>query len=373
MDYRRQAALSLAWFLDSLGRPVRLPPPGLGPSEMWRLSNRALSELLKLRPGERERLTSFRRGFSAAAAGAELRRHRVIFIARGEELYPLRLACTPDPPVGIFAHCLPLRRDRLAVWLQKPRVAIVGARAASQYGTDAATMIAAGLGESGVCVVSGMAMGIDAAAHRGALETAGGSMAVLGGGVDVVYPAVNRPLYRLLAENGAVLSEYPPASRPRPWRFPARNRIIAGISRAVVVVEARERSGSLITADFCLEQGGEVCAVPGSIFSELSAGPNRLIQEGAMAVTTAVDLLQALGLEAWGNSVAAERTESSPATGLPREEEKVYMVLGGSPRQPDTLAARTGLSSRQVAASLIALEIKGLARHEPGRGFSRLK
>ncbi len=373
MDYRRQAALSLAWFLDSLGRPVRLPPPGLGLGEMWRLSNRALSELLKLRTRERERLISFRRGFSPAAADAELRRNRVLFIARGEDLYPLRLAYTPDPPVGIFAHCLPFRQDRLAVCLQKPRVAIVGARASSPYGTGAAAMIAAGLGKSGVCVVSGMAMGIDAAAHRGALETPGGSMAVLGGGVDVVYPAANRQLYQLLAENGAVFSEYPPASRPRPWRFPARNRIIAGISRAVVVVEARERSGSLITADFCLEQGGEVCAVPGSVFSELSAGPNRLIQEGAMAVTNAGDLLQALGLEAQGSSADASRGGSSPAADLSREEEKVYAALDSSPRQPDTLVDRTGLSSRRVAASLIALEIKGLACHEPGRGFSRLR
>jgi DNA processing protein len=461
----REAALALALFLDTVGRPVRLPPRELGPRDIWRLPLRPQAALLGLRAAEKERLAGLRRSFNLPEVEEGLRRAGVLFLPRGDDLYPDRLEQIPDPPPGLFARCRPLCRDRLEAILRRERVAVVGARAASRYGIDVAGMLGHDLGLTGVCVVSGMAMGIDAAAQRGALTTPGGSIAVLGGGVDSVYPAENHSLYRRLLRHGAVLSEYPPGSRPRPWRFPARNRIIAGISRAVVVVEARERSGSLITADFCLEQGGEVCAVPGSIFSDLSHGPNNLIREGALAVTAAEDLLGALGMvsqqgmgeqengqrlpgigpqqETEANTVGgtgpgneadpvkrtgpgngkqtvivaktgtgpkpgaaarmvagaktATRAQRGPGehhgtgnrprpTGprLPSEvsgssarvclsddERKMMAQLDGTPRQTDALAAAARLSSRAAAACLVSLEIKGLARHEQGRGYSR--
>ncbi len=364
----RAAALSLAFFLDTVGRPVRLPPPEISPVRIWDASSIQTALLLGLRPREVRMLPGFRSDFSVERAEADLSSRGIAFVARGEKDYPQMLARIFDPPVGIFVYRKSRETGGLEEIFGRPRIAIVGARAASRYGIEAAGMLAAALSESGVCVVSGMALGIDAAAHRGSLEGAGGSIAVLGGGVDVVYPSANRALHGRLAGAGAIISEYPPGSRPRPWRFPARNRIIAGISRGVVVVEGREGSGSLITADFCLEQGGDVFAVPGSIFSPLSDGPLRLIREGAAAVSHAGQVLESLGLESANKAPAAEEGGASRLSG---EEEALCRAMDGTPRAVDTLAARAGIGSSRAAAALVAMELKGLVRFEPGRGYSR--
>ncbi len=365
MASRREAALALSFFLGETGRPLRPPPAELAPEEIWRGSNRAIARKLGLGPREQLLLAEFRRTFSPAAAGERLAAAGIGYLARGESGYPPRLETITGPPAGLFVRAARQPAATARRLLERPCVAVVGSRSASRYGLDAAVSLARDLSRSGICIVSGMALGVDAAAHRGGLEGAGGSIAVLGCGADVVYPARHRALYRELVDGGAIISEYPPGTPARPWRFPARNRIIAGICRAVVVVEARRRSGALITAEFCLEQGGEVCAVPGSIFSELSRGPNNLIREGAVPVTGAGDVLQLLGME-----------EQPPAAARPaelsRQERQLLAALDGDTLTPDQLAAATGIPPAEIPALLLSLELEGLVRLEPGSGYGRV-
>ena len=206
-------------------------------------------------------------------------------VRRRDAAYPALLAAIHDPPPELF-----LRGSGETALLERPAVAIVGARACSSYGRSVARSLARETAAAGVAVVSGMARGIDGEAHRGALDAGGVTVAVLGCGVDRDYPAAHADLARRICEQGLVVSEYEPGVEPAPWRFPARNRIIAGLCRATVIVEARERSGALITADFALEEGREVLAVPGEITSALSDGTNALLRLGATPVTCAGDI-----------------------------------------------------------------------------------
>ena len=212
-------------------------------------------------------------------------------------------------------------------------------------------MLGRELAAAGVVVVSGLARGVDAEAHRGALEADGVTVAVLGCGVDRDYPAAHAELARRIAETGLVVSEYPPGVEPAPWRFPARNRIIAGLSRATVIVEARERSGALITADLALEGGREVFAVPGEITSSLSAGTNALLKVGAAPATSVDDVLEAVG-------VAPARQAPAPLTAPGR---RVYELLRQAPAAVDELVRATAMPAGEVAAALAELELAGLA------------
>ena len=212
-------------------------------------------------------------------------------VARGAADYPPLLAELHDPPTRLY-----LRGGPVEI-LSRPAVAVVGARSCSAYGAQVARDLARALAAAGAVVVSGMARGIDGEAHRGALAAGGPTVAVLGCGIDRDYPRAHAVLASRIAEGGAVVSEYPPGVEPAPWRFPARNRIVAGLAAATVVVEARERSGALITADFALELGREVFAVPGEITSGLSKGTNDLIRQGATPLLAAQDVLEVLGLE----------------------------------------------------------------------------
>jgi len=213
-------------------------------------------------------------------------------LRRGEATYPTLLRGIPDPPPALW-----LRGDAPEELLTRPSVAIVGARACSSYGRSVARSLGRELAAAGLVVVSGLARGVDGEAHRGALDVGGITVAVLGCGIDRDYPAAHRELARRIVENGLIVSEYEPGVEPAPWRFPARNRIIAGLCAATVVVEARERSGALITADFALEDGREVMVVPGEITSAVSAGSNALLRLGATPVTAASDVLEAYGIE----------------------------------------------------------------------------
>jgi DNA processing protein len=205
-----------------------------------------------------------------------------------------RLDHIPDPPSDL----LYARGDHVAEALAAPTVAVVGARACSGYGAQVARMLARDLAAAGVTVVSGLARGIDGEAHRGALDADGRTVAVLGCGIDRDYPAAHAELARRIAETGGILSEYEPGVEPAPWRFPARNRIIAALADAVVIVEARSRSGALITVDLAMEIGRPIYAVPGEITSALSEGTNDLLRHGwATALTSALDVLEALGIE----------------------------------------------------------------------------
>jgi DNA processing protein len=266
------------------------------------------------------------------------------FLPRSE-LPPL-LAAIHDPPPGLY-----LRGSAARELLARPAVALVGARACSSYGAQVARTVARELATAGVVVVSGMARGIDGEAHRGALDAGGATVAVLGCGIDRDYPAAHAELARRIAATGLVVSEYGPGVEPAPWRFPARNRIIAGLCAATVVVEARERSGALITADFALEEGREVFAVPGEITSRLSAGTNDLLRLGATPLTSAADVLDALGI-----AVAGARDP-------PRGDAGVVLALlaDGGAASSDELVRRSGLSAEAVAAALVELELGGFA------------
>ena len=264
-------------------------------------------------------------------------------ILRRREL-PTLLRAIHDPPTVLY-----LRGNGDASILAKPAVAIVGARACSPYGAQVARMLGRELAAAGVVVVSGLARGTDGEAHRGALEAEGHTVAVLGCGIDRDYPAAHATLAQSIRERSLIVSEYEPGVEPAPWRFPARNRIIAGLCAATIVVEARERSGALITADFALEEGREVFAVPGEITAALSAGPNALMRLGATPLTSAADVLESLGIESRPGRSAVDNP-----------------LLDLMPATADELVRKTGLAVREVTAALAELEVAGLAGEGDG-------
>ena len=272
-------------------------------------------------------------------------------IARRDPRFPPLLAAIHDPPPALY-----LRGNADAGVLSGVGVAVVGARSCSSYGRAVGRMLARELAAAGVVVVSGMARGVDGVAHRGALEASGVTVAVLGCGIDRDYPAAHAELARRICQRGLVVSEYEPGVEPAPWRFPARNRIIAGLCRATVVVEARERSGALITADFALEEGREVLAVPGEITSTLSAGTNALLRIGATPVTRAADVLEALGIEP---------VESSAPEIGEQARELLALLCDGS-LTADELVRVAGADAARVSAALLELELAGCVVLEDG-------
>jgi DNA processing protein len=273
-------------------------------------------------------------------------------VRRGERGYPALLAQIPDPPARIW-----VRGDAPLEVLERTSVAIVGARACSGYGRAVARLLAAEAARVGAVVVSGLARGVDGEAHRGALGVEGVTVAVLGCGVDRDYPAAHGPLAGSIVERGGlIVSEYEPGTEPAPWRFPARNRIIAGLARATVVVEARERSGALITADFALEDGREVLAVPGEITSALSAGTNSLLRQGATPATCAADVLTAIGLE----PTPVRATPSDPVSA------SILEAVGAGATTVDELARAAGLAAGELAAALAVLELDGAVTLDEG-------
>jgi DNA processing protein len=275
-------------------------------------------------------------------------------------LYPALLARIADPPVRLW-----LRGDPHA--LTGPCVALVGSRAASPYGLQVAERLAADLARAGVTVVSGLARGVDSAAHRGALGAKGVTVAVLGSGVDVIYPPEHAPLARDIAKTGAVVSELVPGTAPLPLFFPRRNRIISGLSRAVVVIEASEKSGSLITARAALEQGRDVLAVPGNVLSGRNRGAHALLRDGARIVESADDILEELGMRAGGKAADA----AARAIG-PNLDPVLECLVPGEGCDLDGIAARTGLDSPRLLPRLFELELQGLVRREGGGRFVRI-
>lgn len=303
------------------------------------------------------RFAAFRRGFDEGSFLRVLAGGGVRWLGRSDPSFPPRLAAIHDPPVGLF-----LRGAGAAELLARSAVAVVGARSCSAYGAQVARSLGRELAAAGVVVVSGLARGVDGEAHRGALEAGGLTVAVLGCGVDRDYPASHRELAARVAERALVVSEYAPGVEPAPWRFPARNRIVAGLALATVVVEAREASGALITADLALEEGREVFAVPGEITSALSAGTNALLRLGAAPLTSAEDVLSALGLAAPGKPAGA----SAGPAGIEGEAAALLARLSDAPATADELARATGRGAGEVAVLLSELELAGLAAERDG-------
>ena len=275
--------------------------------------------------------------------------------------YPALLRQIPDPPVALYVHG---RRELLAY----PQIAIVGTRNPTSLGRQTAAAFGRSLAESGLTITSGLALGIDAAAHRGALDTKGDTVAICGTGLDRIYPARNRDLAYAIAEHGALVSELPIGTPARPGNFPVRNRIISGLSLGVLVVEAALRSGSLITARLAGEQGREVFALPGSIHSPMARGCHALIRQGAKLVETAADVLEELGAIA---QVSTELSAAIPAAAtLAPNERQLVDCLGYEPTPIDTLVERSGLTAETVSSILLQLELRGLVLMGPG-GYQR--
>jgi DNA processing protein len=313
--------------------------------------------LAAIAPGQREDLEARLAGFAAGPAREDCRRAGVTPVCRHDDRYPRALCDGPDPPAVVHVAGAGARMEEL---LEAPSVAVVGARRATPYGLEVARGLGRGLSAAGVTVVSGMALGVDSAAHAGALEAGGRTVAVLAGGADLPYPASKRGLHRRLVDEACALSEMPPGLRPRRWCFPARNRLIAALAGVTVVVEAVERSGALITARLARDQGREVAAVPGAVTSPRSRGTNALLRDGAHLVRDAQDVLDLL----LGVGVACARAQDRFA-GL---DDSLRRVLDAVAAGCDT-AAGLAATPAETGAAMIALsrlELLGHLRRGPG-------
>lgn len=295
---------------------------------------------------------SFKAAFDADAYCGGLAANGFRWVARSDPNFPPLLRAIHDPPPGLF-----LRGSAAVDLLSRPAVAIVGARSCTDYGAHVARSLGRELAAAGAVVVSGLARGVDGWAHRGALEGGGSTIAVLGCGIDRDYPRAHAALAAQIATTGLIASEYPPGVAPAPWRFPARNRIVAGLTAATVVVEARERSGALITADLALEEGREVLTVPGEITSALSRGTNALLRLGAAAVTSCEDVLEAIGLEP---------PEASQTDRLSSAAASVLAALDHGATTADEVVRMTTLDPAGVAVALTELELAGLVEARSG-------
>jgi DNA processing protein len=316
--------------------------------------SRAAATALKATP----LATGLRIAQAAEALGAEV-------LVPTDPGYPALLKHIPDAPPVLFAL------GKLAL-LSRPAAAIVGSRDHSSYGAAVCRALAGALAESGVVIVSGMARGLDAVAHTASLDTGGATIGVLGNGLGVVYPAANRALYQRVAAEGMLLTEFPPGDRPHVGSFPRRNRLISGLSRVTLIVEAAIGSGALITAGAALDQGREVMAVPGNITSAVSAGSNRLLRDGAAPVLEVADLLQHFPEFAPAKKVTA----SLPARVLPDallpEERDLAGFFGSDAVHPDELAMKSKRPIGEVLALISGLEIAGVIEQCPGRLFRRV-
>ncbi|HEX7615895.1 MAG TPA: DNA-processing protein DprA [Thermoanaerobaculia bacterium] len=355
---RGRAARAVRTLLLSAGSPAAVR--ALSPEEAARIAGEDRAVVTPLLEGDEGR--EFRedaRRFQDSGA-------RVLFLT--DPGYPALLREIHDPPPVLFARGL--------AFPDAPAIAVVGARRASRAGLDAARTLAAGLAEAGVNVISGFARGIDAAAHRAALDAGGQTVAVFGCGIDVCYPPEQKGLLGELLAAGVALSEFPMGTEPEPWNFPVRNRIIAGLARIVCVVEAAEKSGSLITARCATGYGRDVAAVPGSILSPGAAGSNALLKDGAILVRNADDLLQELPEEErrrLRRSVPDREAAAVPDHLPPDAAALLSRLDADEPRDADTLLTATGLDAARFSAALVHLELEGLVTVLPGALFARAR
>ncbi len=294
-------------------------------------------------------------------------------MALPDSSYPERLAQIPDPPPLLYIEGCPDILDT------GPMLALVGTRRPTRSGERTAQAFARDLAKAGFIIVSGLAQGIDAASHRGALEASGKTVAVQGCGPDRTYPPEHSELARKIAEAGALVTEFPTGTPPRGSHFPRRNRIVSGLALGVLVVEAGNRSGALITAHYAGQQGREVWAVPGSIYSSLSRGPHRLIREGAKLVENLIDIIEELpqmtlkGAGSYDASEPLSHGEPTPfLSGLTEDQEEVARCVDPDPTALEQVVARSGLTPDRVSAILLELEIRGVIVAEPGGFFTRL-
>lgn len=315
-----------------------------GAKNIYELSGRDLRKLYGIRESAAQRICESKKSWDLEREWEKLKRSGVSFLSVEQEEYPKRLRNIYDPPYGIYyIGGLPAEGQATA--------GIVGARDCSPYGKHAALRVGKCLAANGTAIISGMARGIDGYGHEGAISGSGKTYAVLGCGVDVVYPSEHRKLYEQIAQNGGIISEYPPGMQPKTSFFPARNRIISAFSDVLIIIEAREKSGSLITADCALEQGKDIYAVPGRMDDPLSAGCNRLIRQGAGILLSPEDMVSELGLLSEKNKLPLEKSEHL-----------VYSCLGLHPKSIEEISGETALDFITVTELLFCMEEKGLVQ-----------
>lgn len=353
--------LGLARWAAVLNRDLQLAARLAGGGErLWAASVPRLERLLRIDPARISTLAALRRDFDSARELAGLHEQGIGFVPLGHDDYPVRLSHIVDPPFGLFT----MRFDRIRdLPGGTPRVAVVGSRRPSAFGTDFARTLARDLASRGALVVSGLALGIDAAAHLGALDGDGGTVGVLGAGVDVVSPRRNASIRQGILNGGTLLSEYWPGTEPAPWRFPARNRIIAGLVDVVVVVEAGDRSGALITADFALEHGTPVVAVPGAPVAARSVGCNGLIRAGAGMCESVEDVIAECPDLEWRATTGPEPQRPTGVQGT------IYDLLGCEPMSLDEIAERSGHDVATIAVALAGLELGGHVTRGHGQRY----
>lgn len=291
-----------------------------------------------------------------------IEKHGVKVITFLDKDYPKNLKNIYDPPVVLYVKGEILPQDEVAI-------AIVGSRLASFYGMQSAERLGFELSSRGVTVISGLARGIDSKAHKGALKAKGRTIAVLGSGILYIYPEEHIDLAEEISKNGAVISEFPMATIPEKGNFPKRNRVISGLSLGVVVVEAAEKSGALITSDIAIEQGKDVFAVPGKIDSITSKGTHRLIKQGAKLAESADDILEELHFQITSE---AKQDAETPAPKLDKEEILVYNLLSSEPKHIDELSEESSMGVTEISRVLLNLEIRRFVRQLPGKNFVRL-
>lgn len=332
------------------------------PEEFWRAEKGQLEEVYSSSKQLAAKIIAARKKIDPERVLSDLRKNQIQWTTVDCPHFPESLKNIPGAPATIY------HKGSLSL-LENRRVAIVGSRRPSAYGIQVTENISKAVGQAGITVVSGLALGIDAIAHKKALEY-GTTIAVLGCGIDIAYPVRNRLIYEKIVEQGCVISEYPPGTEPLPFRFPARNRIISGLSEVVVVTEANYKSGALLTADYALEQGKDVMAVPGNIYSQLSKGPHKLIKNGAPPVEHPNDIFDLMGI----CSKAVHGNQTSEKIALLDEDEAT--LLNSIPFFPvhiDELIAKNKMPAEKISAVLSILEIKGFVSQDIGKLYQRKK
>lgn len=335
------------------------------PENIWKKDLEKLNEVFKFSNQELSIIENSKNPRLIKKWIYDLEQMGILYYSIDDPKYPSILKNIPDPPLGIYV------KGKMPSF-ERGFLAMVGARKCSEYGRRAAKKLAEELTNKGYGIISGLAEGIDSIAHKSTLDAGGFTVAVVANGLDICYPKSNIKLMENIQERGVIISEHPPGTNPIPGFFPARNRIISGLSEGVIIIEAREKSGALITADLALEQGKEVFALPGSIFSSTSRGTHRLIQQGAKLVMEVEDIISELSCNYLNNKENEKlQYEDKIMNRLAIEENIVYDCISFEPSHIDILSIKTHYPINQLQCILTILELKGLIQQLPGKRFVR--
>ena len=334
-------------------------------SRIFQAKEKELKEVKDIGPVIAEKITQSLKKIDIKKELRLIKKHGVEIISFLDERYPENLKNIYDPPIVLYVKGDILAQDRASI-------AIVGSRLASFYGLNTAERLAFELASRGLTIISGLARGIDSSAHKGALKAKGRTLAVLGSGIANIYPEEHAPLADKISGSGALISEFAMTMPPEKKNFPCRNRIISGLSLGVVVVEAAQKSGALITSDIAMEQGRDVFAVPGKVDSVTSKGTNSLIKQGAKLAETADDIMEELNLQVTSSPKGDKKDKKNPTGQLDKDEVLVYNLLSNEPRHIDELAEASGISVSGISKVLLNLEMRKFTRQMPGKNFIKI-